>query len=102
MAKLNFETIQEAITKYEGIIPTRNKNDMKKLFDSLNMSLIEVSYWQQRKNLAMMSNIIDKESAMFIYRALNEWLMEKPMTIRALAKRIVLTQVFERIRRERV
>jgi len=94
---LTIDTIQEAIAKYEQIIETKNKKEMENLFASLDMDITEVFYWQRTKNLAMMANIIDQESAMLIYKALNEWKPKATMTTKALAERIVLTQVFKRI-----
>lgn len=101
MAKINFETILKAIKKYEAVIKAKSQKEMQELFSKLEMDLTEIVYWQREKSVAQMQETIDYETAMLIYNELNRWNNKKNMTPNALAKRIVLTQVFERIHREK-
>jgi len=95
MAKfLSIQLINESIQRYEALIPTKNENTMRKLYDSLKLSLTEVAYYQSLKNIALLHKKIDLDLANFIYHELNHWMIETDYNQRALAIRVVLTQAF--------
>jgi hypothetical protein len=95
MAKfLSMQMINESIQRYEAKIPNLDDKEMRKLYDSLKLSLIEVAYYQRVKNVALLNKKIDLNLANFIYHELNHWMLETEYNHRALAIRTVLTQVF--------
>ena len=91
---LNLDVVNAAIVKYEGLIPSKVKADMDKLYVSLDIGPVELATYAQKNVLAFAQGLIDQELSMFVYNRLMHW------SSTTLAERITLTQVFVRLMRD--